>query len=296
MIAVGNAVKIGDAVLAAMATITIVGCGGSNSPVTDAKTYVRTIGPDAAQVETYQIKVGLDILNNDPTGLAQDAQAAHDASVNVKTDIIGAGNNVSDNNRLGTAELQMDDAINELKNGMGAVVAFTENPDAGTLGAANSTSGQGITDWDRAATVLWTMAGQASQVPTLAGSTPASTNTSAATPSAATPNPANSAVPSWVRAARQGCPAGEVLSKTLSNGETAPYGNDGCVSSGPPTSAPPHEPTCDPANAPSGTPATQTTTATSAPLPPTVGSVGSVPVARQNGTVPCVTQLTPPIE
>jgi hypothetical protein len=81
----------------------------------------------------------------------------------------------------------MDDAINELKNGMGAIVAFTENPNAGTLGAADSKLGQGITDWDRAATVLWTMAGQASEIPTLAGSGPATTSPSRATTSAPAP-------------------------------------------------------------------------------------------------------------
>jgi hypothetical protein len=137
----------------------------------------------------YEIKVGLDILHNDPTGLAQDARAAHDVFMNAKTDIIAAGNNVSDNDRLGGAELQMDDAINELKNGMGAVVAFAENPNAGTLGAANSKLDQGITDWDQAATVLWTMAGRASEVPNLAGSGQTTTQT---TPSAPAP-PAQSA-------------------------------------------------------------------------------------------------------
>ena len=107
------------------------------------KTYVRTISTDAAQVQADEIKVGLDILHNDPTGLAQDAQTAHDDFANLKTDIIAAGANVADNSRLGNAEYQMDNAMNELKNGMGALVAFAENPNAGTLGSANSKLGQG---------------------------------------------------------------------------------------------------------------------------------------------------------
>jgi hypothetical protein len=213
------AVTIRKLVLSAMVVVAIGGCAGSGNSASDAvsnaKAYVRAIGPDAAQVQTYEIKVGLDILHNDPTGLAQDAQSAHDTFVDVKTDIIGAGNNVSDNDRLGNAELQMDDAINELKNGMGAVVAFAENPNGGTLGAANSKLDQGITDWDQAATVLWTMAGEASEVPTLAGSGPATT-----TPSGATTSPVASPTTSTAASAPGGgtastttttCPAGERL-------------------------------------------------------------------------------------
>jgi hypothetical protein len=164
----------------------IAGCGESNNPASDAKTYVRTISTDTAQVQADEIKVGLDILHNDVTGLAQDAQTAHDDFVNVKTDIRGAGTSVADNTRLGNAEYQMDNAINELKNGMGAIVAFTENPNAGTLGAANSKLDQGITDWDQAATVIWTMAGQSNAIPTLSGSTVPSTDANAATTSATT--------------------------------------------------------------------------------------------------------------
>ena len=142
-VAVVIAVRIRRLVLPAMATIAIAGCGGSGNPASDAKTYVRTISTDAAQVQADEIKVGLDILHNDPTGLAQDAQTAHDDFVNLKTDIIAAGANVADNSRLGNAEYQMDNAMNELKNGMGALVAFAENPNAGTLGSANSKLGQG---------------------------------------------------------------------------------------------------------------------------------------------------------
>ncbi len=272
-------------VLPAMVMIAIAGCAGSGNSASDAvrnaKAYVRTIGPDAAQVQTYEIKVGLDILHNDPTGLAQDAQTAHDAFVNAKTDIIAAGANVADNSRLGNAEYQMDNAINELKNGMGALVAFAENPNAGTLGAANSKLGQGVTDWDQAATVLWTMAGQESELPTLAGSVPATTNSNAATTSATTPNPGSSSIPSWVQAARNGCPAGEVLSKTLSNGEPAPYGNDGCVGSASGECGT-SEPTCDPANVPGGAPTTQTTTpvTTSTASTTTTGAVPPNPTGR----------------
>lgn len=273
-VAVVIAVRIGTSVLVAMATIAIAGCGGSSNSASgsgntasDAKTYVHTISTDAAQVQADEIKVGLDIVHNDVTGLAQDAQTAHDDFVNVKTDIVGAGANVGDNSRLGNAEYQMDDAINELKNGMGAVVAFAENPNAGTLGAANSKLSRGITEWDQAATVLWTMAGRESEIPTLAGTAPATTSPSAATTSTTTPNPPSSSVPSWVQAAKKGCPAGEVLLKTLSNGEPAPHGNDGCVGSGSGECST-SEPTCDPANAPGGTPTTQTTTSTTAPAPP----------------------------
>jgi hypothetical protein len=107
-------------VLAALAVLIIAACAStstpasSSSPAGDATAYVRTISTDAAQVQADEIKVGLDILHKRSDG-AQDTQTAHDEFVNAKIDIVAAGSNVTDNNRLGNAELQMDDAINELK-------------------------------------------------------------------------------------------------------------------------------------------------------------------------------------
>jgi hypothetical protein len=93
----------------------------------------------------------------------------------------------------------------------------------------------------------------------------------ASVPTTATTSTASSSVPSWVVAARTGCPPGEMLLTTMSNGQPAPYGNDGCAvsSSGECASS---EPTCDPANAPGGTttqatPPTTTATTTAAPEP-----------------------------
>jgi hypothetical protein len=61
----------------------------------------------------------------------------------------------------------------------------------------------------------------------------------------------------WVVNAQQyGCPTGEVLAKTLSNGQPAPHGNDGCVSAASGECSP-SDATCDPANVPGGTSATQ---------------------------------------
>lgn len=173
--------------------VVVAGCGGSSSSPSDVKTYVRTISTDAAQVQADEIKVGLDILHNDLTGLAQDAQTAHDDFANAKIDIIAAGSNVGDNTRLGNAEYQMENAINELKNGMGALVAFAENPNAATLGAAGSKLDQGVTDWDQAATVLWTMAGRASEIPNLAGRGPGTTQSN--TPATST-TPTTTSAPS----------------------------------------------------------------------------------------------------
>lgn len=186
--AAGNRSEVGKSVSAVMARIAIAGCGGSGSSASDAKTYVRTISIDASQVAPYAIRIGQDILDNNLAGLAQDARTAHDGFVDVKTDIIGAGNNVSDNDRLGTAELQLDDAINELRNAMRALVAFTENPNSGTLGVASAMLDRGIADWDQATTVLWTMAGRANEIPPLAGSAAAGApTTQTTTPTTTTP-------------------------------------------------------------------------------------------------------------
>jgi hypothetical protein len=150
------------------AVLGAAGFGGSQA--SDARTYVRAISNDAHEVQNDEQQVGLDLVNKNQAAMAQDAQTAHDDYDNVKSDLILAGNNVSDSSRLGDAENQMDDAINELKNGMGALVAFAESPNGGTLGAASAKLGQGITDWDQGAKTIWTLAGDKADIPTLAPS------------------------------------------------------------------------------------------------------------------------------
>ena len=130
----------------------------------------------------------------------------------------------------------------------GGAVAFIRRR---TVSCGHETSAGG------AACVL-VVAGCGSQTRTVTVTTPQTTSTSspASVPTTTAPLRATtstststgSSVPSWIQAAKKGCPAGEVLLKTLSNGARAPYGNDGCVYSDA-WQCPP-EPTCDPANAP----------------------------------------------
>ena len=95
--------------------------------------------------------------------------------------------------------------------------------------------------------------------------TTSGTSSTPSVPATTTTSTASSSVPSWVLAARKGCPPGEILVTKTSTGQPAPYGNDGCVGSGSYECAP-SEPTCDPANAPATTSAPQTTQTQTAPV------------------------------
>lgn len=80
--------------------------------------------------------------------------------------------------------------------------------------------------------------------------------------------------------------------KTLSNGQPAPYGNDGCVYSGP-GECEASEPTCDPANTPGGASANATpahATSTSVPTTTTPATTMTSPLAPGVGP----TVVTPP--
>jgi hypothetical protein len=144
---------------------------------------------------THFAQVGEDLVNKNAAQLAADAQKAHNDYANVKGDVILAGNDVSDNDQIGRAENKMDDGINELKNGMDALVAFAEEPTAGNLGSANSQLASGVADWDQGLTVIWRLAGDASDAPTLtpASSSSTSTTSATATPTTTAPAPGSSA-------------------------------------------------------------------------------------------------------
>jgi hypothetical protein len=172
---------------AAALAMAVAGCGGSGNQHSNAQAYVKATQRDVAVVQSDEVKVGLDILKNDATSLASDAQTAHDDYNNAKSDIILAGSNVADNSQLGDAENQVDDGINELKNAMGSVVAFSENPNDGTLGVANAKLTQGINDWDQGVITIWALA-RVSDPPLLNGS---SGNSASTTQTTTTARPAN---------------------------------------------------------------------------------------------------------
>lgn len=178
--------------LAAGLTVVLGACGSSNSPTSmnnAAQTYIRTTSNDVNMVSDDIAAVGQDIINNNLTQLASDAQTAHDDFNGVREDFVAAGNNVMDNNSLGTAENQIDNGSNELKNAMGAFVAYASNPNPGTLGSLNSQLNRGVSDYNQGIKEMWALAGE-SDPPIIGGGS--SSSSAASTPPDTTTTPAPS--------------------------------------------------------------------------------------------------------
>jgi rRNA maturation endonuclease Nob1 len=126
--------------------------------VTSARSYAsrhaHEINTVHVMVQSVQIAVALaqksptqDSLNQ----LAQIAQQAHDSIDGVRQDFA----DTSDSGSLGNAELEVFTAANDLKNSMGALVAYTGDPNAATLAHFTSQYGPAIAEWNDGIRVIW---------------------------------------------------------------------------------------------------------------------------------------------
>lgn len=108
------------------------------------------------------VQVGLDILRQHPehVGLAavdqfaQLAQQAHDSIDGVRDDFATG----DDSGALENAEAEMFDAANGLKNSMGAVVAYTGNPNPATLASFTTQYQPATAEWNDGVRKLWRLA------------------------------------------------------------------------------------------------------------------------------------------
>lgn len=126
--------------------------------VTSARSYAsrhaHEINTVRVMVQSVQIAVALaqksptqDSLNQ----LAQIAQQAHDSIDGVRKDFA----DTSDSGSLGNAELEVFTAANDLKDSMGALVAYTGDPNAATLAHFTSQYGPAVAEWNDGIRVIW---------------------------------------------------------------------------------------------------------------------------------------------
>ncbi len=86
--------------------------------------------------------------------IAQGAQEAHDALDAVRQSFADSGGDGS----LGDAELDVFSAANDLKNSMGALVAYAGDSNPATLAHFTSQFGEARAQWNHGVRVIWHLA------------------------------------------------------------------------------------------------------------------------------------------
>lgn len=158
-------------VVIAIATLSDGG-GNSNSggpdvsagPQQDAQSYIKSMRRDinTIQVSVQSVQAGLLILQKNgatPDAInqfAQLAQQAHDSIDAVRQDF--ATGDTSGN--LGNAEAELFTAADDLKNAMGAVVAYTGNPNPATLAHFTTQYENAVGEWDDSVKTIWGIAAE----------------------------------------------------------------------------------------------------------------------------------------
>lgn len=130
----------------------------------DARSYILDHASDAYQVQANLENVEADlgsVINSSTVAnidqLAEDAQSAHDNIDTIRTDFTTSDTSGT----LGNAELDTFAGANELKNAMGAIVAYTGSPNPATLASMTSQLKQGISEWNNGVTTIWQTARRA---------------------------------------------------------------------------------------------------------------------------------------
>jgi hypothetical protein len=128
--------------------------------LTDARSYILDHRSDinTVQVSVQSVQAGVAIAQKSPSidvinQLAQLAQQAHDNLDAVRNDFAS-----SDGGALGDAELEVFSAANDLKNSMGALVAYTGNPNPATLAQFTSQYQAGLSEWNQGIRAIWRIA------------------------------------------------------------------------------------------------------------------------------------------
>lgn len=138
--------------------------GKSETPQQKAQAYIKSMGRDinTVQVSVESVQAGILIFQKSGASadalnqFAQLAQQAHDSIDAVRQDF--ATGDISGN--LGNAEVELFTAANDLKNAMGAVVAYTGNPNPATLAHFKSQYQTAVGEWDDGIKSVWSIAGE----------------------------------------------------------------------------------------------------------------------------------------
>jgi len=140
------------------------GGGKSKSPEAEAKEYIKEksvrIHTVSASVEDVEVALGLVIKKGSGASqteideLATDAQKAHDGINEVRNELFKTGGK----EELSDATLNIQEGANELKNAMGALVAYAGNSNAATLAHLNAEFEKGKEKWDEGVERVWSVA------------------------------------------------------------------------------------------------------------------------------------------
>jgi hypothetical protein len=137
--------------------------GSSKTPKQQAEGYIKSMNNDMNRVQASVLdtEVAVGLAAKSPTTsnvnqLAQVAQQAHDSINNIRDDFATSATS----GRLGNAEVELFTAANDLKNSMGAVVAYTGNPNPATLAHFTSQFQNAKSEWNDVVRTVWRVAGE----------------------------------------------------------------------------------------------------------------------------------------
>jgi hypothetical protein len=128
----------------------------------DARSWIRDHALDSgkvqANVELVQLQVGLLQKSATVSGvykLAQYAQQAHDNIDAIRDDFAST---TTDSGNLGNAELDAFSGANDLKNSMGALVAWTGDQNPAELASFTTQYQQARAEWNSGVRTIWRIA------------------------------------------------------------------------------------------------------------------------------------------
>ena len=157
--------RVGVLGVAIVASAVVIGTNKASkpSPQKAASAYINKLGAEASSVQGYVQLVLVDVGSNaDINKVAQDAQQAHGQLDTMRNDFAYP----QDSGNLGNAEVEVLTAANDLKNAMGALVAYTGNPNPATLAQFKTSYNNAAGEWDHGVKTIWSAAGR-SDAPTL---------------------------------------------------------------------------------------------------------------------------------
>lgn len=141
----------------------------ADKATSDARAYIaehrRQI--NVVHVSVQSVQAAVELAQASPTSetlyqLAQIAQEAHDYIDNVRQDLTTSDSSGA----LYDAEIEVFAAANDLKNSMGALVAYTGDPTPATLAHFTSEYRPAVTMWNDGVRIIWRIAHRA-KPPTL---------------------------------------------------------------------------------------------------------------------------------
>ncbi|HZR96605.1 MAG TPA: hypothetical protein VFA56_12990 [Gaiellaceae bacterium] len=148
----------------ALGTGALIGIGdataASRSQIQQARAYIKKHGADANRVKVNILLAQIDVLRVSKSGtqanltkLAITAQQAHDNLDDIRNNFAE-----SSSGAFGDAEVMVFAGANDLKNSMGALVAWAGSPNAATLAHFLTQYKEGRREWNSGVRAIWRMA------------------------------------------------------------------------------------------------------------------------------------------